>query len=106
MNMDNNKINRRNFLGTGLTATAALTFGSSWAMNGFLGSHMSSTSGSPLKDGVIDKKVLSEGWKIKSIKPGDFTISGISNVGEWLAVPVVPAMPHEILLHHKKIEEP
>lgn len=104
--MENNKIDRRNFLGTGLTAAAALTFGSSWAMDGFLNSRLFSPIDSPLKEGITNKIVFSEGWKIRSISPGEFTVSGISNTGEWFNVPTVPAMPHEILLHHKKIEEP
>ena len=40
------------------------------------------------------------------MNPGDFKVSGIRNAGEWFEVPSIPAMPHEILLHHKKIEEP
>ena len=99
-------MNRRNFLGKSLTATTALTFGNSWAMNSLLNSRVLSPIDSPLKEGIIEKQVFSEGWKIRSITPGEFSVSGINNSGEWFDVPVVPAMPHEILLHHKKIEEP
>lgn len=35
--MENNKIDRRNFIGTGLTVTAALTFGYSWVKDSFSG---------------------------------------------------------------------
>lgn len=105
MNKDN-KINRRNFLGTGLTATAALTFGSSWAMESMLNNRSLSPIDSLLKYGITNKTVFSEGWRIWSLSPGKFTVSEIENAAEWLEVPVVPAMPHEILLHHKKIEEP
>ena len=99
-------MNRRNFLGTGLTATVALTFGNSWAMGSFWQTRLLSSVDSTLKEGILDKKVFSEGWKIRSVSPGEFTVSGINNAGEWFDVPAVPAMPHEILLHHKKIEEP
>jgi len=34
--MGEGKIDRRNFLGTGLTAAAAMTFGNAWAMDSFL----------------------------------------------------------------------
>jgi len=104
--MENNKIGRRNFLGTGLTVAAALTLGNSWARESFFGTRLLSPIDLPINEGILDKKVFSEGWKIRTVNPGDFAISGISNSGEWFNVPVVPAMPHEILLHHKKIEEP
>ncbi len=99
-------MNRRNFLGTGITATAGLTFGSSWAVGSLLNSRVMSPINSPLKEGIINKMVFTEGWKIRSMSPGDFAVSEIYNAGEWFNVPAVPAMPHEILLHHKKIEEP
>jgi len=99
-------MNRRNFLGRSLTATAALTFGNSWATDRLLNSRVLSPIDQSSKGGIINKIVFSEGWKIRSISPGAFTISGIHNAGEWVGVPAVPAMPHEILLHHKKIEEP
>jgi hypothetical protein len=93
-------ITRRNFIRK--SAILGGTFAFSGTMSSFI-----SFSDDPLNEnGLFNKIVFSKGWKIQSIKPGDFTISGINNAGEWLVVPVVPAMPHEVLLHHKKIDEP
>jgi len=99
-------MNRRCFLGKGLTATAALTFGNSWAVDSYLNTRLLSSAVTPLKEGIIDKKLFAGGWKIRAMNPGDFSISGINNAGEWLVVPVVPAMPLDVLLHHKKIDQP
>jgi hypothetical protein len=99
-------MNRRIFLGNSVAATAAVTVGNSWAMESILDSRLLSPTDSSMKDGVIENEVFSNNWKIRSVKPGEFTVSGISNTGEWFEVPIVPSMPHEILLHHKQIEEP
>ncbi|MBE0654670.1 MAG: twin-arginine translocation signal domain-containing protein, partial [Bacteroidales bacterium] len=63
--------------------------------------------------GIINQTIISKGWKIKSIDPvrslkaDIFTdASNASEAGGWLALPSAPAMPHEILLHYKKIKEP
>jgi hypothetical protein len=71
--------------------------------------HPSSTTGS----GIRETSFLSEGWRINSMEPGSSLSTAqlaelskqAANSG-WLEVPSVPAMPHKILLHHQKIEEP
>lgn len=104
--MGEGKIDRRKFLGTGLTAAAAMTFGNAWAMDSYLQARSFSIPAAPLKEGILEKQVFSHAWKMKAIIPDDFDVSAITKAGEWFDVPAVPAMPHEILLHHKKIDEP
>jgi len=104
--MKKNKINRRNFLGTGLTAAAGISFGNSWAMDSFMHTRLLSSDNSTFEGGILNKQVFFKGWKIRAVNPDDFKVSEINNAGEWFDVPAIPAMPHEILLHHKKIEEP
>ena len=95
----NKKMNRRNFLGTGLTATGALTFGNSWAKDGFCQTRLLSSINSTLREGILDKNVFAEGWKMRYVCPGEFTVSGINNTGDWFDLHTVPAMPHAILLY-------
>ena len=57
--------------------------------------------------GIHEQQILSEGWKIASIESETIDNAFLSNTEtEWFSVPSMPAMPHKILLHHKKIEEP
>jgi len=104
--MEDHQINRRHFLGTGLTAAAGLTVANSWAMDSFLPTRLLSAADSPLEEGILVRKVLVKGWKIKAMNPGEFKASGIKKSGEWFEVPAIPAMPHEILLYRDQIEEP
>ncbi|MDX2431052.1 MAG: hypothetical protein QNK35_08975, partial [Bacteroides sp.] len=70
-------------------------------------------TGAQISEGVREKQIISQGWKIKSIDPGKdlgsdvlSEATGANNAMEWLSIPSVPATPHDILLHYKKIEEP
>jgi beta-mannosidase len=63
--------------------------------------------------GIINKQNISNGWKIKSFAPGitlsenDLSDSRVADEKNgWLPVPVMPAIVHEVLLLHSKIEEP
>ena len=73
----------------------------------------SSNESSRKPEGIIEKQILGQGWKIKSIDPARtlnpaMLIEAVeaNEANGWLKLPWVPAMPHEILLHYKKIEEP
>lgn len=58
-------------------------------------------------NGIIEQQILSEDWKItsiESVKKLDKSFFFNINDGEWFSVPTMPAMPHKILHHHKKIE--
>jgi beta-mannosidase len=64
-------------------------------------------------EGVLEKQVIMEGWKIKSISPLKtlsvnelLDATDASDNNEWLSVPSMPAMPHAILLQYKKIVDP
>jgi len=64
-------------------------------------------------EGILDKQIINQGWKIKSIDPVKALDSkmlaeavGANEAQGWLNLPSCPAMPHDILLLHKKIEEP
>lgn len=66
-----------------------------------------------ISEGLIERKVISRGWKIKSIDPVKVLDSTIltealnpAEANNWIGVSSVPAMPHRILLDHKMIEEP
>lgn len=84
-----------------LFAIATVTCGNVLAVDGNL-----SKTNSTNDVGIVNKNVFTDGWKIRSVKPGEFAISEIYKAGEWLVVPVMPAMPLDILLHYKKIEVP
>ncbi len=63
--------------------------------------------------GILEQQAIRQGWYIKSIDPVRALGSNIlaESVGAdgakgWFTVPSAPAMPHEILLHHQKIEDP
>jgi hypothetical protein len=65
------------------------------------------------RSGITNQEILSEGWKIKPLEPVQFLDTSAladasvkSEINGWITVPSVPAMPHGILLQHKKIEEP
>jgi len=64
-------------------------------------------------EGIIENLLINQGWKIKSIDPVKSLNSAIfseiveaKEVNGWLQLPSAPAMPHEVLLYYKKIEEP
>jgi beta-galactosidase/beta-glucuronidase len=74
--------------------------------------HVVAGSGSSSPDALV-RSILATGWKIKGIAPqASLTakdLSGIQRAGEaegWLAAPSMPAMVHDILLQHGKIEVP
>lgn len=99
-------LSRRNFVKQSAITGGALIFsgllpGSVKAANMFL------------QSGILEKTDLTEGWKIKSFAHiqlldqkilADAMAADVSK--EWLPVESMPSMVHEILLHHKKIEEP
>jgi hypothetical protein len=80
---------------------------------GLLPSFALTSKSVPVNDGVIKKQFITDGWKIRSF-PHDkqFEADDLPDVtvavekDGWLPVPWMPAMVHEILLHHKKIENP
>jgi len=100
-------ITRRNFIQKSAILGGTLAF--SGTMSSFI-----SLSKEPLKvNGLVNKIVFSEGWKIKPIETvktldASFFVgnSNTDKAAGWMQLPSAPAMPHEILLHHKKIEEP
>ena len=87
--------------------------GGSLVLSGFMPGPLLSNDKISYETGIQDRSVLSVGWKIKPIDPVNSLdasfFSGAAKASEvdgWITVPSAPAMPHGILLHHKKIEEP
>jgi beta-mannosidase len=102
-----NELSRRQFV-----KQSALVGGSLVIPGMVSGSFFTSTKPT-VKTGIQEHSLLSEGWKIKSFDPETSLnanrlteITGGSEANGWLNVPSIPAMPHKILLFHKKIEEP
>ena len=94
--------NRRQFI----TQTAVA--GSALMIPGVLSS-FTRISTNPLvsSPGIKDSKLLQEGWKIAPAETGTIGSSFLTSAdNEWYSIPSMPAMPHKILLHHNKIEEP
>jgi len=61
----------------------------------------------------LERVELSQGWKIKSLAPAASLDAGILGAAAraaeseaWLPVAVMPAMVHDVLLAHGKIEQP
>jgi beta-mannosidase len=106
-NINNSNFTRRHFIKQSSLAAGAL------AIPGLMPSFLVNRSPQDSSLGVLDKLIITEGWKIKSFSSG-ITLSAkdlsestrADDKDGWLQVPVMPAMVHEILLHHKKIEDP
>lgn len=103
----NDGLSRRRFI-----AQTALA-GGTLAVPGLLSSFAAKVNIPAATCGVVDNQRISEGWKIKSIPPlnaltaNEFTDAATADQkNEWLPLPQMPAMPHEILLYHKKITDP
>ena len=106
-NPDCKTIPRRTFLTQSAMLGGALVFPHS------ISSFFSETESLQISEGIVDRQVISQDWKIKSIEPVKSLnssvladASGATEASGWIAVNSIPAMPHRILLDHKKIEEP
>lgn len=103
-----NELTRRQFV------KQSALLGGSLVFSGMASGSIFTSSRPEVMSGILDHTILSEGWKIKSFEPGESfvadrladEIASASEANRWLSVPSIPAMPHKILLHHKKIEEP
>jgi len=100
-------IPRRKFIAQSAMLGGALVF------PGSIASFFQETDNLQNPEGIIEKQIISQGWKIKSIDPVKTLDSAVltdietsAEANGWMAVSTVPAMPHRILLDHKKIEEP
>src|SRR5512135_80926 len=70
--------------------------------------------GEPVASGdAVEATELLRGWSLKSIEPqADLTAEFLSQAGRaaaadgWLPIAAMPAMVHDVLLAHGKIEEP
>ena len=87
--------------------------GGSLMLSGVLPGRLLANPSTQTNSGIRETSLLSEGWRINSMEPGSSLnaehmakISNPAAADGWLEIPSVPAMPHKILLHHKKIEEP
>jgi len=96
----------RLILRTALLVVAAFTVGIILAKDNNSTKPSISKSFSDTEIGIVNKNIFTDGWKIRSVKPGEFNILEIYKSGEWMDIPALPAMPIDILLHYKKIEEP
>jgi hypothetical protein len=60
----------------------------------------------------MERRTLTQGWCIRPIEPGAELPSGrqygsvLERAEDWLAVPAMPAMVHDVLRHHGRIETP
>lgn len=104
---DNYIATRRQFIKQSALAGGTLV------LPGLLSSYILRDNSPAVSDGVLEKQIINEGWKIKSFPPrhtlasNDFSDTAeASEKKEWLPIPLMPAMPHEILLFHNKIEDP
>jgi hypothetical protein len=100
-------LTRRHFIMQSALAGGAL------ALPGLLSSNILRSNKTVLNGGLLEKQIITDGWKIKSFPPGKLLAAldlsdatEASEKKEWLPIPIMPAMVHEILLHHKKIEDP
>ncbi len=103
----NHEVSRRHFV-----KQSALLSGS-LVLSSILPGSLFASPGIKVNSGIVGNTLLSEGWKIKaldpvrSLSPGQLAEMDLADESMgWLNIPSVPAMPHRILLHHKKIEEP
>jgi hypothetical protein len=96
------KTNRRHFIAQ--TAVA----GSALMIPGLFSSFTLKSAKQEIQHaGILDSKILQESWKITPAEAKIIDSSFLTSAKtEWLSIPKMPAMPHGVLLHHKKIEEP
>ena len=101
------EISRRTFI------TQSTILGGALILSPTLSSAISIDKSPKSAEGVVEKLLIKDGWKIKPFSPfekvqkASFLNELISDdKNKWLQIPSVPAMPHDILLQQKMIEKP